>query len=43
MCGTSDDSTPDRMVLLEFFNLREEDVLIWKWNDVSGVSFGTWT
>lgn len=37
MCGTSDVSTPDRVVPLEFFNWREEDGLIWKWNDVSVV------
>lgn len=30
------------LVPLEFFNLREEDMLTWKWNVVSGVSFGTW-
>ena len=42
MCGTSDVSTPGRVVPLEFFNLRGEEVLIWKLNGVPGVFFGTW-
>lgn len=29
MCGTSNVSTPERVVLLEFLNLREGDMLIW--------------
>lgn len=40
MCGTSDINTPDRVVPLEFFNFKGEDVLIWELNGVPGVSFG---